>query len=284
MLFFLFIPVAAWPLGATLQPNQERYYEGEQIVCAVELNQIEENSEGDEVELTWAILGKELKRETTKVADLLTNRSATFYFQSPSPLDAVVPLKVTLCLKNSREHDKKVMAQTRVQIYPKRPSYYLSRNEFENVKIGVYDPEEILKAELAELKLPHDVIPNADLAEFLPYDIVVLAPGSKEGEGNSIFHKLQSNKGQKRTVILLDQYETQGLDLKKKGFPLSAEIQIPYIFMGKPWVEARYEEGDEKEVKKIYFDSALPHFFKKDPLARVIFLELIREGLRVKDF
>jgi hypothetical protein len=208
-LAFFSLAAPLWAVDMEITTERERTYDGEIVQARVQVEILSTDVAAKlakaQVEVSWSILTKELKKEIRPVTSILLGKGGNeFSFQAPKALRAPVSLQVSAVLQNV-DQDLKIMATNKIQIFPSSISYYWTP-PLAKTKIAIYDPVGSVRAELDRLGIMADVLaqPFPSLEE-IPYDLVILGSGAMDQNAKKFLTSLQRHVENGLAVLCLEQ-------------------------------------------------------------------------------
>ncbi len=175
ILFCIGIHCSAFSHATLVELSRNQYFENDVATVRVVLDQQIVKSNFTTLQITWSILGKELKRESWNLKKVMAGSESFFNFKLPEKVRAETPVTLTLSGRLTPEDEIETLESLTFLIYPKNADYYINPKELSGKKIALFDPRHSVYEFLKKLNLPFDSMENLDRLNYKKYDLLILS-------------------------------------------------------------------------------------------------------------
>jgi len=185
ILFCIGMNGAAFSHSALIELSRSQYFENEVAIARIVLDKQTLDRKFDRLEVTWSILGKELKKESLNKGNAVEGSEFFFNFKLPEKVRAETRLTLTFSGRLAPENETETLDKLTLLIYPKNAEYYMDPKEWQGRKIALFDPGHSLHKFLKNLNLQFDSMDHLDRLNYKKYDLLIISSDSPAGDIDS---------------------------------------------------------------------------------------------------
>ena len=149
-----------------MELSRNQYFENDVAIARLVLDSQTVKNKFTTLQVTWSLLGKELKRESLNRENVVEGSESFFNFKLPEKVRAETRLTLTLSGRLASENETETLEKLTFLVYPKNADYYIDPKEWSGKKIALFDPGHFIHEFLKNLNLQFDSIDHLDRLNF----------------------------------------------------------------------------------------------------------------------